>query len=141
MIRTRLRIPSIQAVVGYAANDRGRGIAYLRAHTESGGRLARVPFRVRRVTSAQGHEVGYGALRAVLRALREWGVRRVRLAVEDAQLVEEVAGRRDIPSPIVLPYVRLRCALNAFDEAAVVFGAEPDLTQRARAEAALQTAA
>ena len=141
MTQARPRIPSIDAVVGYAASDRGDGIAYIRAGGESGERLARVGFRVKRSTDLEGREVGYAALNAVLRALRGWGVRRVRLTVEEYHLVEALASRQDVPGAIVLPYVRLRCALNAFDAGDIVLGAESDLTQRARAEVAMFAAA
>ncbi|HTU83602.1 MAG TPA: hypothetical protein VMF61_15845, partial [Candidatus Acidoferrales bacterium] len=126
---------------GYAADARGNGIAYVRAGAASAEQLARVPFRVRRHAQLQGHEIGYAAVRAVLRALREWNVSRIRISLEDARLVDELTGRCDVASEIVLPYVRLRCALNAFDAAAVVVGGDADLTQRARAEIAMHAAA
>ena len=127
----------VDGIAGYAANDRGCGIAYLRFSQS----VIRVPFTCKRIAGLDGREVGYAALRAALHALREWGIRRVRLAVEDARLVDELSERRDVPAPMVLPYVRLRCALNEFDDAVVVLGETAELTQRARAEAALDNAA
>lgn len=143
MKRQKTATQRLDGTVGYAANERGSGVAYIRS-TKG---LMRVPFRCKRVAGLDGREVGYAALRAVLHALRTWGVNRVRLAVDDARLVEELAERRDVPAPMVLPYVRLRCALNEFDHATVERGASPDelgvteLTQRAQAEAALLDAA
>ncbi|MBV8491529.1 MAG: hypothetical protein JO199_13460 [Candidatus Eremiobacteraeota bacterium] len=130
----------VVGTVGYAAGHRGTGVAYLRAFTASGEQLARVPFKVTR-PPAGGNAAGYAAMLAVLRALRSWGVRRVDLTVEDRGLVDELCGRGDVAPDMVLPHVRVRCALNAFDAASVTLGAESDLTQRARAEAALSDAA
>ncbi len=141
MARTQTPSPSMIAAVGYAADERGNGIAYVRAQTATGEQLARIPFRMQRRRELGGRDVGYGAVGAALHALREWGVRRIQLLLEEPELVDAIAGGRDVPPEMVLPYVRLRCALNAFDSAAVALGAQSDLTQRARAEIAMHAAA
>jgi len=59
----------------------------------------------------------------------------------DHRFVEEVTTRRDVPEALVLPYVRLRCALNAFHDVEVGAGATDELMRRAGAEVALNVAA
>ncbi|MBV8638756.1 MAG: hypothetical protein JO322_11805 [Candidatus Eremiobacteraeota bacterium] len=83
----------------------------------------------------------YAALRAVATLLSEHGIDRVSFLVPDETLVRDRNEHRDVPPPIVLPYVRLGCALNRFKAYALDFGTDPDLAQRARAEVALNHAA
>ncbi|HTX59763.1 MAG TPA: hypothetical protein VMH02_08775 [Verrucomicrobiae bacterium] len=129
----------VNAAVGYAADERGWGVAY--ARLADGDRLLRVAFPVRRVDGSE-REVGYAALAAVAHALRERQAGAVCLTIADRDLVDDVNGRRDLPEAVVLPYVRLRCALNAFAAVELRTGDQAgDLTQRARAEVALHVAA
>jgi hypothetical protein len=130
----------IEVKVGYAADRRGRGIAYATVATAKGDRLLRLPFRMR-PAPFEDRAIGYAALTEVARALRERGCRRVNFTLGDAQFVDETVAQRDLPEMLVLAYVRLRCALNALEAYAVKAGATEDLTQRARAEAALNLAA
>lgn len=100
--------------------------------------ILRVPFHVERYPALRGREVGYAALTAVSKALRERGVRRLRLGVSDADLVADVTQHRSVPPPLVLPYVRLGCTLNRFDEHHVNLASDDEgLHARALAEATL----
>jgi len=134
--------PPIEATIAYAADRRGEGVAYARLRSGSGHRLMRIPFRVQRYAGLEAREISYAALGAVATALLERGFSRTRFALADEALVRDVNERRDVPPPLVLPYVRLGCSLNRFAEYAVTLaGEDDDLANRARAEVALHTAA
>ncbi|MEO6834476.1 MAG: hypothetical protein ABI231_01025 [Candidatus Tumulicola sp.] len=139
--RTRFSATAVDTAIGYAANGRGNGVVYARVTAPAGEHLLRMPFRVSSVSAARNREVGYAALTAVVRALHGWGVGRVRFALDDATLIDDLAAHRDVPAPIVLPYVRLCCALNQLGDYTLEFSAEGDLAARARAEVALNVAA
>ena len=139
MAKTRSTSPRTDVSVGFAADEHGRGIAYARAASAAGDRLMRVPFYFDKLGMTRAS--GLCAVAAVARALRRWGAGRVRLRLEDAQLVEDLGARADLPVPIVMAYVRARCAINALDDCTFELAPDSDLTQRARAEAALHTAA
>ena len=129
----------VEVEVGFGAGNGGRGIAYARIRGGAGSeQLLRVTFRVPR--AFDDAEVGYAALTAVARALRKRRLKNVRLAVDDSGLVDGLSGG-EIPPAIVLPYVRLKCALNGFDDVRVSATQTNDLAQRARAEVALLPAA
>lgn len=128
----------VEVEVGFGAGQGGRGIAYARIRGGAAEHLLRVAFKVRREFVEE--EVGYAALTAVARALRKRRLANVRLAVDDAGLVDGLSGG-EIPPAMVLPYVRLKCALNGFDDVRVSATQSTDLAQRARAEVALLPAA
>ena len=130
---------TVEATVGYAADERGGGVAYARVVGARAKRLLRIAFRV--PESSTERATGYAALTAVCRALARRGVRDVCFLVEDPELVDEISTGRGIGERLVLPYVRLRCALNALTKFTVVRGASGELSQRARAEVALNVAA
>jgi hypothetical protein len=97
---------------------------------------------VRRVPELNDRDVGFGAMTAVAAELRRRGFGRVAFGIADAQLVDDLDARRAAPEALVLPYVRLRCALNQFADASVRLDpAAADLAARARAEVALHVAA
>lgn len=123
--------------VGYAAGHQGRGVAYARLITASGERLVRAAFHVRRLPGLDEREVGYAALTAIVAMLVKRGIDRVALYIADDVLVEDHNARRRVPPPLVLPYVRLGCALNRLRENRLLAGADADLTARAAAEVAL----
>ena len=134
-------IPATRAVLGYAADDAGCGVAYARLGP-SGENLLRVPFRVRRYPGLGGREVGYAALSAVAGRLCDRGVSRVTFEMNDPDLVSDVAERRSLPAPLILPYVGLRCSLNRLDGYALTFGpGSEELAQRARGEVTVHVAA
>jgi hypothetical protein len=130
----------VTAEIGFAANPGGTGIAYADVAGRGAKRLLRVPFRVQ-PRGAQDRVIGYAALTAIARALRRWNVERVRFAVDDPALVADIGGHREVPGSLVMPYVQLRCTLNQLAEFDVIEATENDLTQRARAEVALNVAA
>ena len=129
----------VDAVLGFSADERGRGVAYARLAGERGDHLLRVGFRLRRGYVAR--EVGYAALTAVAQTLHRRAVPRVRFIVEDELLVRDVHEHSELPPEVVLAYVKLKCALNRFDGFVLDSAEEGDLTQRARAEIALNSVA
>jgi len=130
----------VDAAVGYAAAQSGHGIAYARLSSLGNEHLLRVPFRLNRTFAPR--QVGFAALTAVAVTLRKRGIHNVGFALEDQQLLDDLATHRDLDESLVLPYVRLRCALNALDEVAMRHAPEAvDLTARASAEAAFSPAA
>lgn len=131
----------VQAQLGYAADRHGAGVAYARLTTRAGERLVRVAFRVQRCDGLDGREVAYAALTAVAAMLRGRGIERAAFTLRDADLVADCTEHRKVPPPLVLPYVRLGCALNRFAAYDIRVGSDPDLDARAHAEAVLHSAA
>lgn len=129
---------AVDVEVGFGAGRGGRGIAYARIRGAAADHLLRVAFRMPREYAEA--EVGYVALTAVAIALRKRRLKNVRLLVDDGELVEGLGGGEIAPA-MVLPYVRLKCALNGFDGVRVSATVSSDLAQRARAEVALLPAA
>ncbi len=130
--------------IGYAADERGEGVAYALVAGKGGESLMRTAFRVRRLGGLEGREVGYAALTAVVSALRGRGSRALDIEIADDAIVAEVEGRRPIPPPLAMPYVTLRCSLNGLAQARVRCvdrAAVADLEGRARAEVSLHVAA
>lgn len=128
---------TVQAAAGYAADEAGNGVAYVRAQLHSRApMMLRVLFKVRRQPALLGREIGYAALNAVVQSLRRRGFERVALTIEDARLIDELQKRESVPSALTLPYVRLGCALNQFREyeLAPLGAADADLPVRARSE-------
>jgi hypothetical protein len=133
----------IEAATGFAADAQGNGVAYVRLQLGGTPRVLRVPFTVKRYPALLDREVGYAALTAASAVLRHRGVDRVRFTVADEHLASDLREHRDVPAPLALAYVRLRCALNQFKEydIAASGAGESDLTARARSEAAMHVAA
>jgi hypothetical protein len=133
----------IQAATGFAADAQGNGVAYVRLVLGGTPRLLRVPFTVKRYAALHDREIGYAALTAIVAVLRRRGAERVRFIVDDEHLAGDLREHRDVPSPLTLAYVRLRCALNQFKEYDIVANGagECDLSARARGEAAMHIAA
>jgi hypothetical protein len=141
MRTTRNAGSGIEAGVGYAADHRGRGVAYARLAGSEAIQLIRVGFRVGGPTISSERAVAYAALTAIARALVKRGLRDVRFSIGDEGFAEEISSGRGVEERLAIPYVRLRCALNSLANFAVAAGPVDDLTQRARAEAALNVAA
>jgi hypothetical protein len=131
---------TVEVAIGYAAGPAGTGVAYAGLAGAHGREVIRLPFRIARVLLVE-RAVAYAALVTVARALYKRGIRRARFILPESGFVEEVTMRRDLPEQLALPYVRLRCALNALDEYEIRSGATDELLQRARAEIALNLAA
>jgi hypothetical protein len=142
MRRQRTALQTVEALVGYAADERGRGVAYVKVSAPTEEHLLRVPFSVRRGRDLNGREIGYGAMEAIAGELRKRGVKRAVFALDDPQLIDDLAAHRAVPEALVLPYVKLRCALNQFADTSLRLDAgSADLSQRARAEVAFNVAA
>lgn len=141
MRTTRKAGPEIEAGVGYAADHRGRGVAYARLAGSEALQLIRVVFRVGAPAATGERATAYAALTAVARALAKRGFRDVSFCVADPEFAKEITSGRGVEDRLALSYVRLRCALNSLSKFAVRIGKVDDLTQRARAEAALNVAA
>lgn len=132
----------VEAAIGYAVSPQGGGVAYARlTGAFERGELLRQTFRLHKSMVSLDRASGYAALTVIARTLHERGVRNVTLVIDDVQLVQEITVRPAVPESLVLPYVRLRCALNALSTFTIRAGATDELTQRARAEAALNLAA
>ncbi|MFY9737631.1 MAG: hypothetical protein WAK11_01135 [Candidatus Cybelea sp.] len=130
----------LEVEVGYAAGPAGSGVAYAALNGAEGREVVRLPFRIVRRCLVE-RTVAYAALVTVARALWKRGVTRARFIMPDPRFVEEATTRCDVPEALVLPYVRLRCALNAFHDVEIGTGATDELMQRAGAEVALNVAA
>lgn len=133
----------VDAATGFAADAQGNGVAYARLTLAGTPRVLRVTFTVKRYPALLDREVGYAALTAIGSVLHRRGIERVRFTVDDANLASDLREHREVPAPLTLAYVRLRCALNQFKEydIAVSAAGESDLTARARSEAAMHVAA
>ncbi len=123
--------------IGYAADPQGNGVAYARLTSSSGERLVRATFRARRFPGLGEREIAYAALTAVSAMLADRGVKHAEFRLPDAELVADRNERRQLPPPLVLPYVRLGCVLNRFKRYTLEHGVDQDLTGRAAAEVAL----
>lgn len=128
-------------VVGFAAGSEGRGIAYAGLNESGVQQIIRVSFRVPHVARSRERAVAYLALTAVVHAVRRRGVTRARFVLPDAGFAEELSNGSTVADELTLAYVRLRCALNTLAEFFISTAANDDLTQRARAEVALNIAA
>lgn len=133
----------IQVVVGYALASDGRGIAYARIERGFIAETVRVPFALSHAFDATNKEeiAGYAALIAVARTVRRRGARCVRFVLSDERIASGATTGLAIGEELALPYVRLRCELNAFSKCEIRTGSTDDLTHRAQAEAALNLAA
>jgi hypothetical protein len=141
MQKTRSSVQAVEALVGYAADSRGNGIAYARLRGTRWRTLLRAGFRTTQGGVARDRAVAYAALTAISRLLLKRRIREVDFIVGDCEFVGEISTGRGVGEALGLPYVRLRCILNTFASFSLRTGATDDLTQRARAEVALNIAA
>lgn len=141
---TTPRHRSADVAVGYAADSAGNGIAYAAIATGTARSAVRVTFGAQPLPALEGRELAYAAVSAVATYLRGRGFSRLRLRIADDGVVDELNGRRAVPLPLAMAYVKARCALNGFSVARVERG-EPiethDLQTRAQAEIALRASA
>ncbi len=144
MPQTTARHRSADAALGYAADPAGSGVAYLSIATGTGRAVVKVPFATSPLAGLAGRDLGYAAVAAAAGYLRGRGFTRIRLRLEDDQLVDELNGRGTVPPPLAIAYVKIRCALHGFAVARVE-RAEPietrDLQTRATADVALRAPA
>ena len=130
----------MEATIGYAADQGGRGIAYARLTGSRSHRLLRTEFHVAARTVTD-RAIAYAALTSVVRALARRGFREVTFVLGDAEFAEEIASGRGVSEALVLSYVALRCALNTLKTFQLRTGSTDELAQRARVEATLNVAA
>lgn len=127
------------ATIGYAADEQGRGIVYARLSAEGKVRVLRAGFSSPGAGDARA--AGFAALSSMIPRLRKMA-ENIELAIDDAELVDDLNARRELPVPLMLPYVRTRCALNAFTSCRLTATRAPsDLAARARAEVSTLIAA
>jgi hypothetical protein len=134
----------IYVTIGFAASDRGDGVAYARIENGTDPEILRIAFRCRPQPALRDRDVAYAALNATAKHVRERGLHRVVFATSDAQLARDIEEHLSVPPALAMPYVTLRCTLNRFAAASVVTADDEtvrDLTARARAEASLHVAA
>jgi hypothetical protein len=139
------------ATIGYAADERGHGIAYAKiwssddlASRPGAESIVRVGFHAPVRPALRGREAAYAAVEAVAAKLVAAKVAVAELRVADVQLAADLAQRRSVPADLQLPYIALRCTLNRLSSFSVVAcddGTARDLTARARAELMLEHAA
>jgi hypothetical protein len=141
MQKARSSDPAVEALVGFAGDGHGNGLAYARVTGPRSSGLVRTRFRVSQSSPVTDRAISYAALTSILQVLRKRGVREVRLVVGDQLFADEVSTGRGVGETVALPYVRLRCVLNSLAGFSVRVGPTDDLTQRARAEVALNVAA
>jgi hypothetical protein len=131
----------VEVLAGYAADRRGIGLAYALLKDAERSSLLRVTFRVSYPSPHAERAVAYAALTAVARELGKRQIRNASFVIADTQFVDEIVTGRNVSDAFAIPYVRLRCALNALAGFSVRAGSTDDLAQRARAEVALNVAA
>jgi hypothetical protein len=131
----------VEVAAGYAAGAQGTGVAYARLSGDGQAKVLRFGFRVNAPREFRDRAAGYAALTALVRALFKRGIRAARFVIGDEELAREITTGRQVDERLALPYVRLRCAMNSLANFDVQAGSTDELTQRARAEAALNVAA
>ena len=141
-MRVTRESPLVEVAAGYAAGAQGAGVAYARVSGSDGQpKVWRLGFRVSGPRECGDRAAGYAALTALVRALFKRGIRSARFVIGDQDFAREITTGNQVDERLALPYVRLRCAMNSLAKFDVQAGCTDDLTQRARAEAALNVAA
>ncbi len=134
-----------QVTLGYAATSEATGVAYARVRIMEREHLLRVHFACRPLPALHGRDIAYAAVEAVAARLLARGIRQAVFEVTEPELVADLDGRRNVPPPLSMPYVTLRCRLNRFTAARIVLAQDErcgrDLEARARAEVSLDIAA
>ena len=129
----------VSARIGYAADADGFGVVYARVGAAR-PRILRAEFRIE-PRSEDDRVAGFAAIDAIAPAIRK-ATAAVELAIDNGALVDDLSERRELPVSLLLPYVRARCALNAFNECRLVAsGGANDLAARALAEVSMRVAA
>jgi len=130
--------------LGYAADSRGRGIAYAAIAGGSSTAIVRLTFAAQPIAALEGRQNGYAAITAVAEHLKSRGFGRVRIRLGDPRVAAELNGSGTPPRALAMAYVRVRCLLNSVGRVRLEV-AEPieirDLATRAQAEVSLLAAA
>lgn len=144
MTNSRRPRPAADVAVGYAADERGRGVAYAAINTGSAVGTVRLPFAATPLPALDGRQEGYAAIGVVCAHLKARGFARVRIRIGDQRVVADLNGTGSPPKPLAMAYVKIRCALHGLG-AVRLQAAESieirDLIARAQAEVGLHVAA
>jgi hypothetical protein len=144
MTDSRRTRSAADVAVGYAADERGHGIAYAAISTGTASRVVRLTFTAPPLPALDGLESGYAAMAAVGAHLKARGFGRLRIRVGDPRVVADLNGAGSPPKALAMAYVKTRCVLHGLG-AFRLEAAEPieirDLAARARAEVGLHVAA
>jgi hypothetical protein len=144
MTNSRRSRPAADVAVGYAADAKGKGIAYAAINTGSAMAIVRLPFSTPPVAALEGLDAGYAAIAAVGTHLKSRGVARVRIRTADARIVADLNGAGSPPKALAMAYVKIRCVLHGLGPVRLELAESVeirDLTARARAEINLHAAA
>lgn len=140
-MRVTRKSPLVEVAAGYAAGAQGAGVAYARVSGHGQPKVWRLGFRLSGPCECRDRAAGYAALTELVRALFKRGIRSARFVIGDQDFAREITTGERVDERLALSYVRLRCATNSLAKFDVQAGCTDDLTQRARAEAALNVAA
>jgi hypothetical protein len=144
MTNSRHTRPAADVAVGYAADERGHGVAFAAINTGAASRVVRLSFIAPPLPALEGLEYGYAALAAVGAHLKSRGFGRVRIRTGDPRVVADLSGSGSPPKALTMAYVKVRCILHGLGavrlEAAEAVEIR-DLAARAQAEVRLHVAA
>lgn len=140
-----MRRDMVEVALGFACRASGAGVAFVSLHGGGADDVVRLSFAYRPLPALRERGAGYAALEAAVALTLRRGIRQARFLVAEPELVADLAARRNVPQPLAMPYVALRCRLNRLAWAEVA-PADPDrccrdLAARARAEVSLDIAA
>jgi hypothetical protein len=144
MTNSRRIRPAADVALGYAADERGHGIAYAAINTGSSTAIVRLPFTAVSLPALDGLDAGYGAVGAVAAHLKSRGFARVRLRIGDARVAADLNGAGAPPKILAMEYVKTRCVLHGLGAVRLETADSievRDLAARAQAEVRLHAAA
>ncbi len=119
---------------GYAAAATGNAVLIARIRRGRSSQLVRVPFSIAAPEECAEQAAAYGALLALLDALRGFGHSNARVLVPDPELLDDLREHRPLPYRLHRPYIHLLCSLRATPTLALDAGRADDLRDLARAE-------
>ncbi len=119
---------------GYAAAATGNAVLIARIRRGRSAQLLRVPFSIAVPEECAERAASYGALQALLDALRSFGHRLATVVVPDRELLEDLREHRALPYRLHRPYIHLLCSLRATPTFVLELGRAEDLAELARAE-------
>ena len=119
---------------GYAAAATGNAVLIARIRRGRSSQLVRVPFSIAVPEECAERAAAYGALLALLDALRGFGHSIATVRVPDRELLDDLREHRSLPYPLHRAYIYLLCSLRATPTFALETGRAEDLSELARAE-------
>jgi hypothetical protein len=130
--------------LGYAADDRGHGVAYAAVSTGGATAVIRLPFNAPPMPALEGLEQGYAAIVALASHLKARGVSRARIRIAQQRVAADLSGAGTPPKSLAMLYVKARCMLRALGPVRLETADSSeirDLLARAQAEVGLHVAA